>query len=130
MKYTHITRQYRATALQWNGDNSAEIIELLGDATMYGEHIMWRHEIGISTLKKGDWVLVKENGDKRIYTDEFLQKKYLELPDLIEVEESFGVEEGIGQARSALLSKLWDGYKCKLDDGRILTIKKGESNAK
>lgn len=76
MTATHQKRAYRAVCTQWDGTNTAQILALLGDATQYGENIMCRYSLGISTLRVGDWVVVGENGEIKTYRNEVFHVKY------------------------------------------------------
>lgn len=73
MTFTHAKRPYRARALQWDGENTSEVIGMLtdGEARMYGtDYIMVRHDTGVATIRKGWWVLVGEDGKTRVYSPE------------------------------------------------------------
>lgn len=80
MKPTHRKIGYLAEAVQWTGDNTEEVLDLLPDASIYGPgHIMVRHKEGISTLSRGAWLVTGENGEVKTYKDKIFHTKYEEI---------------------------------------------------
>lgn len=84
MEYTHQKRPYRAYALQWDGNNTDEVIEMLASigalGTVYGaEHLMVRYDCMIDTLVIGSWVVRGENNDVKCYSNEEFNVKYEKL---------------------------------------------------
>jgi len=88
MKPTHEYHPYKAYCIQWNKDNTAEVLALLrsnnDDALMYGEYIMVRFRQkregrkDIETIDIGWWVAKGENGDVKCYNNEQFHIKYRE----------------------------------------------------
>lgn len=80
--YTHQKHPYRATAIQWNGQNTQELLDSLPGASLYGKnHLMLRHAAGISTLSLGWWIVKGENSAVKCYSDEVFRIKYEALSD-------------------------------------------------
>lgn len=80
LNYTHRKRPYRATAMQWNGENTQEILDSLPGASRYDEnHLMLRHAAGISTMSRGWWVVRGENSAVKCYSDGVFRIKYEEI---------------------------------------------------
>ena len=74
-------RAYKATSLQWTGDNTAEVLAAFPDAQLFGaRHIMIRHAEGISTLGLGTYIVTGENGEVKSYDEVTYHIKYEDRP--------------------------------------------------
>lgn len=74
-------RPYKADCVQWTGDNFDEVKDMMKahDVSLFGgRFIMIRHNVGISTLDIGHWVVRGENGYVKAYADEVFRVKYME----------------------------------------------------
>lgn len=74
-------RPYQADAIQWHGLNFREVSGMLEScgciANLYGtDMVMIRSELGINTLRLGDWVVRGENNQVKTYTDSIFHIKY------------------------------------------------------
>jgi len=86
-KYTHQKHPYRAHAIQWDGKNTEEVIEVLtsagADVQPHMECLMLRYKdrvnLNIDTMKITDWIVRGENGMVKCYTDKVFNEKYEEI---------------------------------------------------
>ena len=81
MNFTHQKHHYRARCLQWDGQNTHDILVALNDrdtyASLHGtDHIMVRYDERIETLEKGWWIVHGENGQVKCYPDATFKVKY------------------------------------------------------
>ena len=78
MEHTHKKKAYFATALQYSDETKANILSILGDdASVFGEnYIIVRANKGVKTVRKGDWVVIGENKEIKIYTNNEFNTKY------------------------------------------------------
>jgi hypothetical protein len=79
--YTHVKHPYLAHAIQFNGQNTAQIIELAPGIRLdwVGGEINARIGDDIRHLKRGDWIVKGENGNVKIYDDATFNTKYTAL---------------------------------------------------
>jgi hypothetical protein len=77
--YTHVKHPYLAHAIQFNGQNTAQIIELAPGIRLdwVGGEINARIGDNIRHLKHGDWVVKGENGNVKIYDNATFNVKYM-----------------------------------------------------
>jgi hypothetical protein len=84
MKYTHQKRPYKGECIQWDGTNTAKVLEMCDDAQLWGANsIMVRHKDGVSTLFPYYWIVRKENGKIQCYDERTFNIKYEALPPII-----------------------------------------------
>jgi len=78
-------RSYLADCLQLTLDNQAEVVALLGEgANAYGLNcILFRDDIGIQTIRIGDFVVRGENGVIKSYASASFHAKYqaIDVPE-------------------------------------------------
>jgi len=84
-KFTHRKKIYYAYCAQWTGENTKEMIELLGESARIfengtGKYIMYNDDIGIATLHIGHWIRIGENGIKKVFTTQQLNSLYEPIP--------------------------------------------------
>ena len=87
--YTHKKKTYFATCLQWDGTNTEEFSKLLEsqgwEVAPYGDSLMirWQEKVsgkcGITTVYKGHWLRIGENGEAKLFTDVEFKTKYEEI---------------------------------------------------
>jgi hypothetical protein len=81
MTYTHQKKPYRAICMQLQPDNYEEVMSFLQqnrvEPSLYGDSIMCRFWTGhINTISIGTWVVVGENNDVKVYSNETFWTKY------------------------------------------------------
>lgn len=82
--FTHRKHPYHAKCVQWNSNNTDELMALLDGATLVNhsdgrQYIMIRHEQGIDMLEIGSWVVRGENNQVKVYDDKTFHVKYEKL---------------------------------------------------
>lgn len=69
-------RAYKALAVQWDGENTEAVRALIPEAQPFRDALLLRHDKGVDSLVKGDWVVRGENGYVKTYNDATFKIKY------------------------------------------------------
>lgn len=100
---------YYAFARQWDGRNTPEIVNILGDKVQVhdSKHLVVRYGNDIYTLTLGWWVVRGENGKVKCYADDVFRTKYRPIAGRV-----IPIRGGVCPECSAVLRTNATGWAC------------------
>lgn len=67
-RFTHEKIPYQAVCMRFNGRNAAGVCALFEGASLFRDHIMIRHKDGVCGVQPGNWCLIGEDHEVRVYS--------------------------------------------------------------